>query len=202
MERLVLLGDSVIDNGPYLQPGEADVAGQVRERLAAWDVDMRAVDGQRTADVAAGLARQPVAEGAARVLSVGGNDALSHMGLLSAFWPMRFAGALVRLRDIREDFRAGYGPLLDALKGGPTLVLTIYNPNFTGAQSAMQAPGEGGLSIFNDVIQQEALARGFAVLDLRRLFTAPEDYANPIEPSAVGGAKIADAVAKWAHRLA
>ena len=43
-----------------------------------------------------------------------------------------------------------------------------------------------------------ALARGFSVLDMRALFDDPDDYANPIEPSAQGGAKIAAAIAEWA----
>jgi hypothetical protein len=32
------------------------------------------------------------------------------------------------------------------------------------------------------------------VIDLRLIFDADEDYANPIEPSAKGGAKIATAI--------
>ena len=32
------------------------------------------------------------------------------------------------------------------------------------------------------------------MLDLRLIFTEPEDYANPIEPSVKGGAKLADAI--------
>ena len=32
------------------------------------------------------------------------------------------------------------------------------------------------------------------VLDLRTVCNSPEDYANPIEPSSTGGAKIAEAI--------
>ena len=41
------------------------------------------------------------------------------------------------------------------------------------------------------MITREAVRRGLPVIDLRVLFNDPRDYANPIEPSAVGGAKIA-----------
>jgi hypothetical protein len=34
------------------------------------------------------------------------------------------------------------------------------------------------------------------VLDLRLIFTEPEDYANPIEPSVKGGANLADAICR------
>lgn len=51
-----------------------------------------------------------------------------------------------------------------------------------------------GSASFNDVIIREAAMAGFDVLDLRRIFTTPQDYANPIEPSVVGGKKLADAI--------
>jgi hypothetical protein len=195
MPDLVLLGDSVIDNGAYVGPDEPDVAAQLRERLPDSTVHMRAVDGYRTADVLSSLDGLP--EGARVFLSTGGNDALGHMELLANPLPMPLAAALSQMREIREDFRSAYTRLLDGLIRRPVMVATIYNPSFTGDQAALQAPGEGGLSVFNDVILSEALARGFAILDLRRLFTHAADYANPIEPSAIGGAKIADAVASW-----
>jgi hypothetical protein len=53
-----------------------------------------------------------------------------------------------------------------------------------------------GLSVFNAVILREAFARGLPVLDLRLICDRVEDYANPIEPSAKGGAKIAAAIAR------
>lgn len=195
MPDLVLLGDSIIDNGAYVAAGEPDVAAQIRERLPGWTVHMRAVDGHRTADVAAGLGELP--EGARVFLSTGGNDALGHMELLADPAPLPFAEALARVRAIGQGFRSAYATLLSALEGRPVMVATIYNPSFVGEEAGLQAPAEGGLAAFNDVIQSEALARSFAVLELRRLFTHPADYANAIEPSAIGGAKIADAVAAW-----
>jgi len=195
MSDLVLLGDSIIDNGAYVGPDEPDVAAQLRARLPDVTIHMRAVDGYRTADVLASLDDLP--DGARVFLSTGGNDALGHMELLTDPTPMPFSAALSRLRDIRESFRSVYTALLDALADRPVMVATIYNPSFTGDESALQAPGEGGLSAFNEVILSEATARGHAILELRRLFTHPADYANPIEPSAIGGAKIAEAVSRW-----
>ena len=46
------------------------------------------------------------------------------------------------------------------------------------------------------MIITEASAARFDVLDLRKLFVAPEDYANPIEPSTIGGAKLAETIAR------
>jgi hypothetical protein len=47
------------------------------------------------------------------------------------------------------------------------------------------------LALFNGVIIRVAIDRGLPVIDLRLVCTAPADYANPIEPSSTGGAKIA-----------
>ena len=46
------------------------------------------------------------------------------------------------------------------------------------------------LSIFNDIIFQEAVKNGVPIMDLRLIFSENSDYANPIEPSASGGAKM------------
>jgi hypothetical protein len=55
-----------------------------------------------------------------------------------------------------------------------------------------------GLCLFNDVILREAIRAGVPALDLRLVCTDRDDYApsSPIEPSAVGGGKIARAVAR------
>ena len=43
----------------------------------------------------------------------------------------------------------------------------------------------------NDIIFQEAAKAGVPVMDLRLIFNEDSDYANPIEPSAAGGLKMA-----------
>ncbi len=73
-----------------------------------------------------------------------------------------------------------------------TIVCTVYNPNFD--EAAMQRPAEAALSIFNDVIMQEAVRRRVPMIDLRLVCTEPAHYANPIEPSNEGGARIAEAI--------
>jgi hypothetical protein len=48
--------------------------------------------------------------------------------------------------------------------------------------------------VFNDVILRVAIEFGIPVIDLRFVCSSPADYANPIEPSSAGGAKIARAI--------
>jgi hypothetical protein len=52
------------------------------------------------------------------------------------------------------------------------------------------------LSVYNAAIRRGAFELCLAVFDLRLVFNAPQDYANPIEPSSRGGAKIAGVAAK------
>ena len=86
-----------------------------------------------------------------------------------------------------------------ALTPRPVLSLTVHNPCFDGHgfDAAYQQAAESALSIINDVIQQEARRRAFDILELRTLFDDRADYANPIEPSAIGGAKLAKCVSDW-----
>ena len=53
------------------------------------------------------------------------------------------------------------------------------------------------LSIFNDLVYRTAQKYNAEVLELRDIFVSPEDYANPIEPSHIGGEKLAKAIKGW-----
>jgi hypothetical protein len=50
------------------------------------------------------------------------------------------------------------------------------------------------LCVFNDPILRVAFERRLTVIDLRLVCSEAADYANPIEPSSRGGAKIARAI--------
>jgi hypothetical protein len=58
----------------------------------------------------------------------------------------------------------------------------------------------GALTAFNDAITHEAFAAGLPLIDLRILCNQDEDFANPIEPSAQGGQKIANAIVRVARQ--
>jgi hypothetical protein len=126
-------------------------------------------------------------------VSVGGNDALGQSGVLEA--PARsVAEAVARLATIRDEFASAYRRMLDAVAepGLPAAVCTIYDPRFP--DPVRQRLAVTGLTLFNDIITREAFARGLTLLDLRLICSADEDFANPIEPSSAGGAKIVSAI--------
>ena len=195
MSHVVLLGDSIFDNAAYVAAGAPDVVRQVRRRLPhGSSATLLAVDGSTTADARGQLRRLP-GDATHLVVSVGGNDALGSGDFLAA--PARSAGeALLGLADIGEEFERGYLAMLEEVlaRGLPTAVCTVYHPRFP--EAAFQRMAVAGLTIFNDCIIRAAFDRGLPLLDLRLVCTEEGDYANPIEPSARGGEKIALAIAE------
>src|SRR5207253_4240109 len=82
MTHLVLLGDSIFDNGAYVGSGDPDVIGQLRTILpGGWRATLNAVDGAGVADIRGQIARLPP-DASHLVVSVGGNDALAEAGVL------------------------------------------------------------------------------------------------------------------------
>ena len=194
MSHVVLLGDSIFDNAAYVAGGP-DVTAQLRERLpSGWRATLCAVDGAVIGDVQRQLECIPA--GATHLaVSIGGNDALGHSGVLDQ-GAGSMAEAVWRLADIRDEFGRDYRAMLEQLLrlSLPVAVCTIYDGRFPDPRQ--QRLGSTALTIFNDVITRQAFARGLPLIDLRLMFDQAADYANPIEPSVQGGAKIAAAIAE------
>jgi hypothetical protein len=192
MPHVILLGDSILDNARYTEGGP-DVLAQLRQILpTGWRASLLAVDGSTTKEVPSQL--QGLPDGASHlVLSVGGNDAIMNSQILQA--PAKStADALVALADVAQSFDENYRRAVGACRqiGLPLAVCTIYNGCFP--DPAYQRLVSTALMAFNDVILRVAIERALPVIDLRYVCCSPADYANPIEPSSVGGAKIARAI--------
>jgi lysophospholipase L1-like esterase len=186
--HIVLLGDSIFDNGPYTAGGPA-VIDHLRAGLPPGQAaTLLAVDGHMVEDVPFQLRKTP--GGATHFfLSVGGNDALEHVELLSHRVDTAGHG-LALLGRAAEEFADAYQGLLDYLVRELSWlqVCTVYNGNF-GAEAPMVS---AAVRLFNDAIQRAANRRGLAVVELRDLLNRPEHYANPIEPSVEGGRVLAE----------
>ena len=198
MSHVVLLGDSVFDNAAYVGSGP-DVIHQLRGTLGKeCRATLLAVDGATMVSIPDQFAKLP-ADATNLAVSIGGNDALAQSGVLSA--PSRsMAESLGQLSTIAADFRARYSTMLDVLfsRGMPIAVSTIYDPRFPDPMQ--RRVGATALAVLNDGITREAFRRGIALLDLRLICSDDADFANPIEPSVTGGAKIAGAIARFVDR--
>jgi lysophospholipase L1-like esterase len=194
MNHLVLLGDSIFDNGAYTLGGPAVIDHLQASLPQNWRASLLAVDGSTAADIPGQLAHLP-ATATHLVISAGGNDAIMQSGFVSE--PARsVADVFQRITAIAEQFARDYQTMLAAVleHALPTTLCTVYNPNFTDPveQSLMCA----GLRIFNDAILDVAIGVGLPVIDLRGVCTVPQDYANEIEPSTSGGRKIAETIVR------
>ena len=191
-DHVVLLGDSIFDNGVYV-PGHPDVVAQLRAHLSPGArATLLAVDGAITRDVPRQIARVP-ADATQLVVSAGGNDALGEAYLLEQ--PCKtVAEAVTLLEQAQRRFAGTYEPMVEAAlaTGVPTALCTIYDANFPQPEGEIITTA---LSLFNDMITRAAFSRGLPLIDLRLMFNDESDYANSIEPSAQGGEKIARAIA-------
>lgn len=190
MGHVVLLGDSIFDNGLYVSRGSS-VIEQLRDRLpCGWKATLLAVDGAVASSVLRQIPRIP--ESATHLVVSAGGNALESSDLLRES-EMSVSAAFVELAEVHQAFQKEYRAMLNEVLALrlPTAVCTIYDsfPRFPPA--AITA-----LSIFNDMILREAFRHGLPILDLRLVCDDVRDYAaiSPIEPSELGGLKIAQGI--------
>jgi hypothetical protein len=191
MDHVVLLGDSIFDNGSYVAGGQPIV-----EQLRAWlprgsRASLLARDGAIVSDVESQLLRLP-ADATHLFVSGGGNDAMMNIRIIDDT-QTSLSDGLCNVEAIQKTFRHDYRRMLQLViaMGKPTTVCTIYDATPQLPEGALAA-----LSFFNDVILYEAIRAGVPVLDLRQICTDVRDYSelSPIEPSEAGGSKIVRAI--------
>lgn len=191
--HIVLLGDSIFDNKFYLEPNEPDVCAQLQAQLKPGDRALRlAVDGDSIEHIAAQAERLPT-DATHLFVSIGGNDLLRQLGYLGETAASVYE-VMDRLAHTADAFTTAYENMLRLLLPHelPMVVCTIYNPRFPVQE--LQLAATTALRVFNDCIIQCALGAGIPVIDLRAVCNELGDLANPIEPSAQGGEKIAQAI--------
>lgn len=194
MHRIILLGDSIFDNAVYV-PGEPAVVEQLNTKLGdSGSAKLLAVDGHATHHVP-GQAQDIPEDTTHLFVSVGGNDALNAVPILHHDGHAQ--SLLIALKDIHGEFAVTYRQMLDDIvsRNLPTTVCTIYDA-VPEMEILTHTSASAALSLFNDVIVREATFRGLPIIDLRLVCDDVQDYSHisPIEPSAIGGEKIAQAI--------
>ena len=189
---LVLLGDSILHNDSYTRP-EPSTTDHLTRLLRDWLVTRVAVDGSTMADISSQL-RQLSGRPTVAVLSVGGNDAVEHVGLLSQP-AANSADVLGQLLEISADFGSRYEAVARSVvqHAHRVVLCTIYEAPLEPPVYAELA--RVPLSLLNDQIIRVGSRLGCDVLDLRSVCNEPRDFVLQIEPSSQGAAKIARAIA-------
>lgn len=191
MDHIVLMGDSILDNGAYVAGGDP-IIEQLRSRLPRGDrAELLAVDGSVVETMPKQIAKVPD-DSSHLVISIGGNNALEHSPLLRD--SQASAPELMRqLADVQREFADKYRQMILAILNlrKRMIICTIYD-----SVPGLEPEAVTALSVFNDVIIRIAVELGLPVLDLRLVCNESADYSavSPIEPSERGGSKIARAI--------
>ena len=206
MKHIILAGDSVFDNRTYVRVDEPDVRDQLGNLLDDGDkATLIAVDGDINNNVTKQLDNIPN-DATHLFISIGGNDALIHIDAFTETLTT-IGAALDFFNEKVQEFERDYIKMLtNVIKYGlKTTLCTIYNPCFdhdnmdrisymiplNANLKKLQRRSTTALPLFNNIIFQEAFNFGLPVMDLRLIFNDRADYASPIEPSVVGGIKMA-----------
>ena len=206
MKHIVLLGDSIFDNCSYINSAELDVPNQLRSIVGhRARVTNLAVDGHKIGHIKNQLNNMPP-DTTNLFVSVGGNDGLGYLSIFNSH--VNTVGeALQQMYRIGNNFKKRYSEMVDLVLSYniPTAFCSIYYPRFdarslnrvqhymTAIQNGrgIQEMAMAAETIFNDIITYEIFRRKIPLMDLRVLCDDDEDFANPIEPSCIGGMKIA-----------
>ena len=194
-----LLGDSIIDNKVYVGEGELSVTEHLQHNSSS-NFTMIAVDGDTTEEVLENqldILKEPVSH---IVLSIGGNDLLQNLHLLQDETSgMKFA--LEKSSELIGEIQENYTKILEHLSqyDAKVLLCTVYEGDLKSDLMLAQfdKAGQVMLKMHNDTVYYLASKFDVDVLELRNIFTNKEDYANPIEPSHIGGEKLAKAIIQW-----
>ena len=216
MKHIVLLGDSIFDNISYVNSEELDVPNQLRSLVAHRSrVTNLAVDGHKIGHIKNQLNNMP-SDTTNLFVSIGGNDGLGHLSIFNSH-VNTIGEALQQMYRIGENFKKSYSEMVDLVLSYniPTAFCSIYYPRFDArslnrVQHYMSAIQNGreiqemamaAETIFNDIITYEIFKRKIPLIDLRVLCDDDEDFANPIEPSCIGGMKIAKTISFIADKF-
>ena len=197
--HLLMLGDSVFDNGTYV-PGEPDVKAQVSKRLNRLsnptELTFEARDGAVMSDVLNHQIQDIPKDTTHIALSIGGNDLLGLSLYLEEKKGESFQQNLIFLSQLKQKFSKDFQKVIQKINSLdiPFTVCTIYyaGPIEKEGSKRIDLGDELGLSgtdvvvdAFDAAITEVAdkAENCNGIIDLRWLYDHPDCYANPIEPS-------------------
>ena len=225
-KKIILLGDSIIDNKSYILSNELDVTEHL-EKLFSNDpnvvIENHAVDGDTMLQLEKNHLDSNLLLGATHiVVSIGGNDLLYNISFLQTTsklskvmgkeamigkWgakelnPSRNKVFEETYFEIIEPFKKQYETIVANLSNhrANLLLCTVYEGDLVDSDefSDVSNSSKTMVSIFNDIVYRVANKFNADVLELRDIFTSSDDYANPIEPSHIGGEKLAQSIVRW-----
>ena len=200
-----LLGDSIIDNKIYVGPHELSVTEHLHN-LCDDVINSIAVDGHTTKDVIHNQLDLLPQYSTHQVLSIGGNDLLQNMYFLKNREQLTTSEVFEQAVGIMAPIKRRYQTIVEklSLQDSNILLCTVYEGNLLNDPLLydIALSSKAMVSMLNDIVYSTANMYNAEVLELRNIFTKPRDYANPIEPSHIGGSKFALEINDWIQQSA
>jgi len=200
-----LLGDSIIDNKIYVGPHELSVTEHLHN-LCDDVINSIAVDGHTTKDVIHNQLDLLPQYSTHQVLSIGGNDLLQNMYFLKNREQLTTSEVFEQAVGIMAPIKRRYQTIVEklSLQDSNILLCTVYEGNLLNDPLLydIALSSKAMVSMLNDIVYSTANMYNTEVLELRNIFTKPRDYANPIEPSHIGGSKFALEINDWIQQSA
>ena len=202
MNRVVLFGDSIIDNKTYVSHGEFSVLEHL-ENISNYEYIQVAYDGHTTFDVQnKQLHLSTIEKPSHIVLSVGGNDLLQNLSYLSNGPMSNVNDAITGIQQhIFEPLEQRFETIIEELSSqrANLLICTVYEGDLGRTDEFKDVLDSSKIMVssLNDIVYKTAKKYKADVLELREIFISSDDYANPIEPSHIGGEKLAKSIVEW-----
>ena len=200
MNKVTLLGDSIIDNKIYVEPDEFSVLEHL-EHISDDAFLQIALDGATTDHVLSSQLDHVSEDDTHIVLSIGGNDLLNNISFLTQdfrYSPMR---VFEQLREMLLPVSKNYEAIVQKVTNyrATPLLCTVYEGDLVGSDEfdSIAESAKSMVSFFNDSIYRIGSKYKIDVHELREIFVTSDDYANPIEPSHKGGQKFAKEIVRW-----
>jgi len=199
--NIYLLGDSVFDNGAYVEAGGSLI--EILHNEFALEAKLLAVDGHKMEHLSGQVKKIDEAaygDDCRIFVSVGGNDILPAANELTKRVGSVYE-AFSHFHSLKSEFGVRcrlYADIVAKLlkRGAEVGIFTIYEGNFDEDKKKALSVG---VSIFNDVLYRtfneiSRTEENFRIYELRDICNEHGDYANPIEPSSAGARKIANVI--------
>ena len=179
MDTIVLIGDSVLNNANYVSPGFT-VYDLIKSRHE--NVQIYAADNSAIKDVIKQIENMPNKFNTKNTyifVSAGGNDILNlsiHQDEDTA--KVLFDMYLLLIKVIKQKF-----------PNANIVALNIYyppNPYYKIFYSTVE--------LWNNLLKKNRSQQGYSLIDINKMLISEDDFTHDIEPSDIGGEKIANAI--------
>ena len=179
-KNIILLGDSILNNSNYVNPGES-VSDMIKSK--GRKVINVAVDNSKIKDINKQLNRIPSSYNKSNTyifLSVGGNDILNLPSQNDEQINELFKEYLKNIKAIKNKFPKS-----------KIIAVNIYHP-----PSSYYKMYYNSIDLWNKLLKQNTF-EGYNVLNIDEIIKSNNDLVNEIEPSKQGSIKIANAIVKF-----